>query len=50
MLVNGNHIELNNLLGRHVFFDQFCFLSMKFKIQAMLAIIKEKTLYLKLAK
>ncbi|KJV51655.1 putative conjugative transfer protein [Orientia tsutsugamushi str. Gilliam] len=33
VLVNGNPIELSNLLGRHVFFDQLGFLSTKFKIQ-----------------
>ncbi|KJV71837.1 putative conjugative transfer protein [Orientia tsutsugamushi str. TA763] len=50
MLVNGNPIELSNLLGRHVFFDQLGFLSMKFKIQAVPAIIEQKITCLKLAK
>ncbi|SPM46044.1 type-F conjugative transfer system protein TraW [Orientia tsutsugamushi] len=49
VLVNGNPIELSNLLGRHVFFDQLGFLSMKFKIQAVPAIIEQENTVLKIS-
>ncbi|KJV52660.1 putative conjugative transfer protein [Orientia tsutsugamushi str. Gilliam] len=49
MLVNGNPIELSNLLDRHVFFDQLCFLSTKFKIQAVPAIIQQENNVLKIS-
>ncbi|KJW04506.1 putative conjugative transfer protein [Orientia tsutsugamushi str. Sido] len=49
VLVNGNPIELSNLLGRHVFFDQSGFLSTKFKIQAVPAIIEQDNNVLKIS-
>ncbi|KJV57401.1 type-F conjugative transfer system protein TraW [Orientia tsutsugamushi] len=48
-LVNGNPIELSNLLGRHIFFDQLGMLIRKFKIQAVPAIIEQENNVIKIS-
>ncbi|KJV85833.1 conjugative transfer domain protein, partial [Orientia tsutsugamushi str. UT76] len=42
-------IELSNLLGRHIFFDQLGMLIRKFKIQAVPAIIEQENNVIKIS-